>query len=253
MAEEGRPRIVFRVPGMVLPERDRSQTIIIEMGVVLVIIVVLMGILWPLYRSTTATARTAVCLDRLRRLGQMMTMYSQDYDEHYPPLPQGRDLENATRPVVKRPMAWTVMLEPYRERKGDMVEDPFTCPAAEAPTYAYNAALGARVFPRYDPMSAPMAQAAVANPSRTLLLYDTANRVLGANSLTGFRFFYGSVRQGRYRPGDFVLPTGGVREGWIRPRHAGGSNALYCDGHVRRIDDPAVRLEAKDPFDPAAP
>ena len=66
-------------------------------------------------------------------------------------------------------------------------------------------------------------------------------------------FFYGEPRQGPFRPGDFVLPTQGVRERWMRPRHAGGANVLYCDGHIRRIIDPGIRAQPRDPFDPAAP
>jgi prepilin-type processing-associated H-X9-DG protein len=254
--------MVFRVPGVALPDRSRPQVLVIELAVVLTIVIVLTSVLYSTYRRAAGTARGAVCMENLRRLGQMLVMYQQDYDEYYPPLPHGRDLDQATRPVVAAPLAWTVRLEPYRDAKQ---EHPFACPAAAAadrgaaeaaaplPTYAYNAALGARVFPRFEPASGPVSLAGVDRPSRTFLIYDTANRSPDANALSGYRFFYGSPRQAPFRPGDFVLPTQGVREPWVRPRHAGGAtNVLYCDGHIGSVEDPGIRLQEPSPFDPAA-
>lgn len=245
------PRVRSRGTTLLLPGRDRGALFVFEWATVVVIIAIVLTITIPAYRRSTSAARAAACATNLMRLGQMAAMYVQDHDGVYPPLPRAATLEEATAPRVAPELAWTVRFKPYREPKEK--QDPFTCPAADAPTYAYNAALGATVFPNYDPKSPPAAEADVVRPTETFLFWDTAN--LGtANALAGYRFFYGAKQNGKYRRGDFVLASAVISEGWIYPRHNDASNVVYCDGHVRRVAA-ANTAEASpgDPFDPRHP
>jgi len=226
---------------------------IFEWAVILVIIGVTLTLSMGAYRRATGAATGASCAANLHRLGQMMTMYVGDNDGQYPPLPRGEpdaDLVRASRPFVAPEEAWTVRLAPYREAKrGGAEADPFVCPGADAPTYAYNAALGARVFPVFDLREPPAIEADVKSASETFLFWDTANRG-AANALTGWRFYIGAVREPKFRPGDFVLPTKGISEAWMRPRHNDAASVLYCDNHAARVSDLSVRLRKTSPFDP---
>lgn len=230
--------------------RSRSRILVIELAVLAATFTILFTLLVPAYRSSVGAARGTVCLGKLRRLHQMTAMYLQDNDGVFPPLPAEADLAQATRPFVKAGEAWTLRLAPYREEK-DRAGDPYVCPAAanDAPTYAYNAALGARVFPTYQAGSQPSGEVGVSAPSETFLFFDAANQS-PANALCGYRFFNGAPAQGALRPGDFVLPSASLTLAWQRPRHNDGANVVYCDGHARRIADLAVRFQPRSPFDP---
>ena len=117
-------------------------------------------------------------------------------------------------------------------------------------TYAYNAALGARVFPEHDPKGLPATDAEVKSPVQTYLLWDTANRA-GANALAGYRYFSGARRDGAYRAGDLVLPSRALKYEWLKPRHNNETAVLFCDGHVARLSSSAIRVDAGgNPFDP---
>jgi hypothetical protein len=237
-----------RVSGIPTPDRSRPSLYLFEWACIAVIISIVLTLSLSAYRRSAEAARGTACATNLQRLYQMTALYAQDYDGVYPPLPRAETLERATRPFVDDAEAWTLRLAPYREAKERM--EPFTCPSADAPTYAYNAALGGRVLPVYEPGYPPKSDADVATPSATFLFWDTANQG-AANALSGHRFFYGGAQQDPFRPGDFVLPTRGVTVDWQYPRHNDGANALYCDGHARRITDPAIHTQKCNPFDPA--
>jgi len=242
-----------------MPVRHRGLLVVLEWSTVLLIGGIAFGLLvTPAIRNASRAARTTACGGNLRRLGQTFQMYLSDYDSQYPPIAPGETLELATQPHVEpAAVAWTSRLAAYRELPNPKApqDDPFVCPAADGmPTYAYNAGLGATVFPEYDPKGHPATESAVVRTSGTLLAFDTANLNIHANNLAGYRFFYGGKNQPAFRPGDFVLPTEGVRDEWIRPRHAGDTvMAVYCDGHIHTVGDISMRLDARSPFDPSAP
>ncbi len=243
----------FRAPHRFLPDRSRPSVYIFEWAVILVIIGVTLTLSVGAYRRASGAATGASCAANLQRLGQMMTMYVQDNDGQYPPLPRSEpdaDLIRAARPFVGEEEAWTIRLGSYREAKRRATDaDVFVCPGADAPTYAYNAALGARVFPVFELHEPPATEADVKSASETFLFWDTANRG-AANALSGWRFYIGAVREPKFRAGDFVLPTGSVREAWMRPRHNDAASVLYCDNHAARVSDLSVRLRKNNPFDP---
>jgi len=57
---------------------------LIELLVVIGIIMVLAGMLFPVFSSARAMARQTVCISQLRQLGMALRMYHQDFDQ-YPP------------------------------------------------------------------------------------------------------------------------------------------------------------------------
>lgn len=64
----------FRQPGFTL----------IELLVVIAVIAVLAAILFPVFAEARAKARQAACFSNLRQIGNALTTYVQDYDEHLP-------------------------------------------------------------------------------------------------------------------------------------------------------------------------
>jgi prepilin-type N-terminal cleavage/methylation domain-containing protein len=66
-------------------DRRKSGFTLIELLVVIAIIAILAAILFPVFAQAREKARTASCLSNLKQIGLATMMYSQDYDERYPP------------------------------------------------------------------------------------------------------------------------------------------------------------------------
>lgn len=235
-----------------VPRRDRGALYIFEWAAITIVIGIILTIALPSYRKAMGAAHAVACSSNLQHLYQMTSMYAQDFDGVYPPLPAFPDLETATRPIQQDENAWTDRLSPYREDRKKEKQDPFVCPAADdMMTYSYNAAFGKRIFPEYDPKSQAIHESEIKVPTQTYMVWDTANRA-AANALTGYRYFSGRRSDGKYHPGDLVLPTRGVAD-WMYPRHNGSVSVLFSDGHISRISDPNVRMDThRNPFDPLA-
>src|SRR5437763_16260975 len=67
--------------------RQRGFTLI-EMLVVISIIAILAAILFPVFAQAREKARSASCLSNQKQIALAFSMYSQDYDETYPPAVQ---------------------------------------------------------------------------------------------------------------------------------------------------------------------
>ena len=57
---------------------------LVELLVVIGIIALLAAILFPVFASVRQKARQTTCLSNLKQAGLAISMYAQDYDEHYP-------------------------------------------------------------------------------------------------------------------------------------------------------------------------
>ena len=64
--------------------RQRGFTLI-ELLVVIAIIAILAAILFPVFAQAREKARAATCLSNNKQIGLAMAMYTQDYDQVYPP------------------------------------------------------------------------------------------------------------------------------------------------------------------------
>jgi prepilin-type N-terminal cleavage/methylation domain-containing protein len=62
----------------------RKGFTLIELLVVVAIIVILAGILYPVFAATRRAAYNATCLSHLKQVGLAVQMYVQDYDESFP-------------------------------------------------------------------------------------------------------------------------------------------------------------------------
>lgn len=57
---------------------------LIEMLVVIAIIALLAGLLFPVFSRARAKGRETACLSNIRQIGMAIMMYAEDYDERYP-------------------------------------------------------------------------------------------------------------------------------------------------------------------------
>src|SRR5437763_15790418 len=83
--------------------RQRGFTLI-EMLVVISIIAILASILFPVFAQAREKARAAACLSNQKQIAMAFAMYSQDFDEVYPPAVDavsGPWWEAAVQPYIK--------------------------------------------------------------------------------------------------------------------------------------------------------
>ena len=88
-----------------------------ELLIVMVIMALLAGMLFPLFASARAKARQTACASNLKNLTQAGLMYSQDYDGQY-----------VNYAVINQNYLWNGAFEPYLKNK--QVE---ICPDASVP------------------------------------------------------------------------------------------------------------------------
>lgn len=62
----------------------RQGFTLVELLVVVAIIVILAGILYPVFAAARRAAHKASCISNLKQIGLAVQMYSQDYDETFP-------------------------------------------------------------------------------------------------------------------------------------------------------------------------
>jgi prepilin-type N-terminal cleavage/methylation domain-containing protein/prepilin-type processing-associated H-X9-DG protein len=202
---------------------------LIELLVVIAIIAILAAILFPVFAQAREQSRATGCLSNLKQLSTGMMMYVQDYDELYPPSFTG------SGPTGRR---WADMFAAYA-RNNEIRNCP-SQPFPKATTtvgggYGYNRQVF-EVFP----------QAAVQEPAATIVFGDAATIFPPARAEDRQPETW---RERGSADHDFHFPrpnpTRNICYRWTRecgggefrrpvPRHQGGVNLVYADGHARR-------------------
>ncbi len=229
---------------------------LIELLVVIAIISLLAAILFPVFATAREKGRQATCQSNLRQIGIAIRLYAQDADDTYvpkyncvtfdttypdhcvvpallpsgvldPPFPQWLPASNA---VPGTPY----LLEPYLKNDGVRL-----CPSRRTrpplPGETMDAE-GRYVLNAWDSFFAssmgfsetsPQGQsdADVPRPASTLLVWEHNNNA--------------SECQNGQAGGDAERPKE-IKGHWSED-HAGGFDALYCDGHVKWLTFPMLR------------
>jgi prepilin-type N-terminal cleavage/methylation domain-containing protein/prepilin-type processing-associated H-X9-DG protein len=230
--------------------RKRGFTLL-ELLTVLATLGILAAILFPVFAQARARARQARCVSHLHQLAQAGRLYLADYDERFPSCyrpfsgPERLDLAIALRPYLRNPAPfhcperWTVR-EDCLDREGQIGE-PTRCMG-----YGYNWGSGlgwGGAGLKRDGLVRPgrlygwmvgVTLAEVAAPSRCFFLGDTNDYEL----LTLLREAMPGVgRPGR--PGRAEVNEVGAR--FEPPRHGGGNQFAFVDGHVQWLPFPGGR------------
>jgi len=236
--------------------RKSTAFTLIELLVVIAIIAILAAILFPVFASARESARKASCLSNVKQMGLAHLMYQQDYDE-----------TTVTSWSYGFPGDFSWYVQPYMKNLQILF-----CPSFKVSTSSYGSTCNANYLPgnvdnptgeqymwgygyntghqwandtgltrnasytlsgtydlvingrvvnvryRVRPLLG-IAQAEMAAPAQLIMLGDTADTIVPG--------------LGR---GDLSLTIGSQcdqlrKTNW--PRHSGGNNLVYCDGHAK--------------------
>ncbi len=247
---------------MRLPQTRRHAFTLIELLVVIAIIAILAAILFPVFSQARESARAVSCSSNMRQMGLALRMYLTDADEtwaptqYYAPLAGfaptqtwiGYDNNNfgldagwyghVIEPAKNRPRPG--MIDPY-VKNDDLKKCP-SMPRQWQMSYAVNWFNPAYPSPwqpnEYAPMARTMSigpdgsyvmtgagDAEVEKPSGTLLMWEHEARAPACNFLQT-AVWVDSPPSG---PGNESLKE------HFHFLHRDGANALWADGHVKRI------------------
>jgi prepilin-type processing-associated H-X9-DG protein len=228
---------------------------LIELLVVIAIIAILAAILFPVFAQARDKARSAGCLSNLKQIGQALMMYAQDYDEkttwfwnagaagaaknvlagYYYPL---------LFPYTKNVQVFICPSVSTRGPGGDQYQaycSPDLKPYPDLRRCGYGFNFGHVNYGGGDPYFYSAGEtkslAAIGEPARTLYIADSS---LGsANLNAGWQDIWCpnlphkkklASQLDVYAKNKTFGPPPNTN---IAPRHAGGANAVFMDGHAK--------------------
>jgi len=220
---------------------SRRAFTLIELLVVIAIIAILAAILFPVFARAREAARQSACLSNLRQMSSATAMYVQDY-EAYPLYSSGPD-------------RWHSLLQPYIKN-----EQVRVCPSAgirydvRNQSYGYNYQYLARDAARGG--TGGVGEAVIEYPADTIAIADSGGTGGWQQGPLPWAPSPDSTCDRLYNHGytidpPFLPPSPGNRwgtscaisnplPGWpgaghtrIAPRHHGGANIAFCDGHAK--------------------
>jgi prepilin-type N-terminal cleavage/methylation domain-containing protein/prepilin-type processing-associated H-X9-DG protein len=241
----------------------RTGFTLIELLVVIAIIAILAAILFPVFAQARAKARQTACMSNCRQIGTGILMYTQDYEEVWPPFYSS---------IIRSPAAtyggsnqyWPQLVTPYIQKvKGSgtsgqaLIRDlqgVFICPdanydeaAAAAQTLGTISSYGISddIVDWYAPPGVrnsyePRAMADVKNPSSALLIaesydFNTPGKLPGSALL----YSYFDIAPGSTTNGA-VYSIDGRHSASYRKKSVSQAadpqsinNVVFCDGHVK--------------------
>jgi prepilin-type N-terminal cleavage/methylation domain-containing protein/prepilin-type processing-associated H-X9-DG protein len=235
---------------------------LIELLVVIAIIAILAAILFPVFAQAREKARQTACLSNSKQLGTGVAMYLQDYDETFPigSSAGGYSWARQVHPYIKNagvfscssapPNPPTSMSQPYPFHPD--IDNGYVSGGKQIPagprspgSYACNGNIMRWHNDRADNANqGGRALAEIADSAGTFVLAEAAI-IRSGSSNTDPESWTGAVQE---RASDWFIqtPTGwdnnnygwGDTSDWNRrhrmvPRHSGGLNVIYADGHAK--------------------
>jgi prepilin-type N-terminal cleavage/methylation domain-containing protein/prepilin-type processing-associated H-X9-DG protein len=221
--------------------RKRRGFTLIELLVVIAIIAILAAILFPVFAQARDKARQATCLSNLRQIGNVLMMYSQDYDETYPP---AQPYCCASKGQISYDAIWEEM-EPYHKSKGvwRCPSDPY--PYLTQPVKQFKGGYSISYVAnetgwstKNEPhLAYANSSAQVSEPANFICFAEFVMGTKDNGPMIGVGPANGSSSK---RPDldvtitpDLVYNLAGNSAYTTPARHSGGNNYLFADGHVK--------------------
>jgi len=214
---------------------------LIELLVVIAIIAILAAILFPVFAQAREKARQSTCLSNFKQLGTALMMYSDDYDETYPPMIIGRNWDTSTLQTAPAggpaysyfawlPLSfdevtmwgktsWRDLIFPYIKNV-----KMYGCPSRDVASYSYGYSLEISGCLPYASdgsrpawFSTPMAVGAVNKPSDMVAFADQ------------------TIRNAYFNAQDFVDARNSTDKLYRKRvfKHNDGINMTFADGHAK--------------------
>ena len=211
-----------------MKKRDLRRTgfTLIELLVVVAIIAILAAMLLPALAQARERARTAICMNNLKQIGLVFSMYLQDYSGFFPP---------SLYTPAPNPN-WVMLMKPYLNDNNTYSSNQYvsisqwTCPStrnrrytstdpSKRYIYSYHVSYGYNYSSLANKLKR---EAKVINPSRHMLIGETEGSASGT-----------TITAGRY----ITWAGAGTTENGIARRHNGNlASILFVDGHVELLD-----------------
>jgi len=224
--------------------RSRGFTLI-ELLVVIAVIALIAAMLFPVFARAREKGRQSVCVSHVRQIVLAFHMYSEDYDEQFPPdFSRGEGITS----FEQANGMWYVQLQPYIRSMAvlhcpsDNISDALRTTSACAPdlrgdprlpalSYGANAVL---ILAWYEPSFHQFQTvASISRPSRTLLFGDSTEpwvfHFCPDIDPNGVHWSHVAYANG---PPECREDYHGGHSGAGHERHTAGSNLAYVDGHV---------------------
>jgi prepilin-type N-terminal cleavage/methylation domain-containing protein/prepilin-type processing-associated H-X9-DG protein len=227
--------------------QKRKAFTLIELLVVIAIIAILAAILFPVFARARENARRASCLSNLKQIGLGIMMYTQDYDEKFPPIYFATVSTNPPADGFWTNYYWWWQNIVYPYVKSDQL---FVCPSSPATNvtapstghYGANSLLFVQ--------SGGISLAAVQNSASTYMAMDFGNYnayvsafVLNTSPASGYLPGAGGTL-GQSCTG-MSSSTNLIADCQSVGRHFDGDNVLFADGHVKWLQVTTIYGQAK--------
>ena len=216
---------------------------LIEILVVIAIIAILASILFPVFARARENARRTSCISNLKQIGLGTMMYTQDYDEKYPPTyiltsqpaPGGEDWSSGVA------WYWQQILYPYTKSM-----QLYRCPSTT--TNLPNAMSNNYGVNLYVISLNSLSMATINAPATTYLIMDSGEYRIDAyytfNS-SGHYYLPGEGKAGRDCSSVTTINKSDCENG----RHFDGVNMTFADGHVKWLKSSVVVKQAQNVYD----
>jgi prepilin-type N-terminal cleavage/methylation domain-containing protein/prepilin-type processing-associated H-X9-DG protein len=230
-------------PGKSSGRPSSAAFTLIELLVVIAIIAILAAILFPVFAQAREKARQTSCLSNCKQIGLGIGMYIQDYDGTAFNCPYPGPSAAASTPTIS--VFWTEVVMPYIKN-----QQIFQCPSNSGTTgtanyppvnYKIQYGLNERILGRYpwDPgsgwISAPVNEAALQRPAEIGIISDTWTDANGTYGQVWSSFGCNADFDNNGKDEWYWCSSNPATPWWNYgvPRHAGGINVVFFDGHAK--------------------